>query len=72
MYCFILLFNLFNSSATDFSFITARSSASTVSYRECCPHPRGTTVNVVPNPAITTVSIIKSNPITAVLPRLPR
>jgi len=30
------------------------------------------TVNAVPNTAITTVTIIKSNPITAVLPRLPR
>ena len=41
-------------------------------YRKLRHRYRGTTVHAVPIPAITAVSVIKSNPITAVLPRLPR
>jgi len=41
-------------------------------YRKLRHHYRGTIVNAAPIPAITAVSVIKSNPITAVLPQLPR
>ena len=41
-------------------------------YRKFRHRYRGITVNTVPNPAITMVTVIKSNPITVVLPRLPR